>query len=82
MAKESQLRVIRFGIAALSALICAPVLCSAAGILVGLVALLTFRLEDVPVVWKAAFEVAYLLLVFGALVASTFVGWCVWKVTA
>jgi hypothetical protein len=82
MAKESQILGIRLGIAVLSASLCAPVLCGAAGLLVGLAALLAFRLDDVPAPWGAAFEAAYVLLSCGAFGASAFVGWCAWKLTA
>jgi hypothetical protein len=82
MAKESLLRGIRFGIAVLSASICAPLLCSAAGILVGLAALLTFGLDDVPAPWDTVSEVAYILFVAGSVVAGAFIGWAVWRFTA
>jgi hypothetical protein len=82
MTKESLIRGLRLGIAVLSASIATPVLCGAAGILVGLAALLTFGLEDVPAPWNTAFEVAYLLFVAGGMVAGSLIGWGVWKFTA
>ena len=82
MAKEFLIRGIRIGIVVLSVSICAPVLYGAAGIVVGMTALMTFGLNDMSAPWETAFEVAYILFVAGAVVADAFIGWCAWKLTA
>lgn len=82
MAREALIRGIRIGILVLSVFICAPVLYGAAGVLVGLAALTTFGLNDIPTLWDTFFHVAHFLFVAAGVVADAFIGWGVWKFTA